>query len=90
VNSANFESYAVFVPGAYEGVTSGYELVRVLALNEADAIEKACAEWFGSGAREGTYLVVPVGELVAYEVDEKRIPHVRSQVSVPSGSVVRS
>ena len=81
--SANFDSYSVFVPGTCEGITWGYERVEVLALDEADAIEKACAEWYGTGAREGTYLVVASEHLNAYEVEERRVPNIMAEVSLP-------
>lgn len=83
MGSANFDSYAVFVPGSCEGMTTGLELVRVLALDEQDAIEKACAKWYGSGASEGTYIVARADALTAYEVDERPVPRIGAQVSLP-------
>lgn len=64
-------------------MTWGYNLVTVLALDREDAIAKACAEWYGAGAREGTYLVGLANSLTAYEVKESRIPSIGAQVSLP-------
>lgn len=86
--SANFDTFTVFVPAECEGMTWGYHPVKVLALDNQDAIHKACAEWHGTGAKEGTYIVCLSDALTAYEVDEKRVPDIGAQVSVPEAGAV--
>lgn len=78
--------FDVLVP--QDGDCHGYDLRKgIMAGSPAEAIEKACAEWFGgdtySGATEGVYLVAEQGALVAFEVVEARRPEVKAQVSLP-------
>lgn len=83
--SPDFDRYAVFVPGCRDGEVTGFELVVVLALDRADAINKACEKWDSSGdvAPEGTYIVCLAESLTAYEVVEKHVPEIRAEVSLP-------
>lgn len=84
-NAANFDSYAVFCPDTCEGQPDGsFNLVKVLALNEHDAITKAAHEWYGrNSVEEGTYIVCKQDDLTAYEVEQERSASVRNQVSLP-------
>lgn len=83
--TANFDSYAVFLPNDPEGSQDGsYHLSIVLATDENDAIVKAAHDWYGrANVIEGTYIVCKQDMLTAYEVEQEQSASVRSQVSIP-------
>lgn len=88
MGDANFDTYVVFLPGACECVVSGYEPVRLLALDEQDAIKKACENWYGhaglpGGDGEGVVMVALAKSLNAYDVGPTRGVEVQAMVSLP-------